>query len=46
MFSAKGSFKNDATPVSRLTTLPMQTAIASNTALSSLMSLTESLALI
>jgi hypothetical protein len=44
MFSAKGSFKNDATPVSRLTTLPMQTAIASNTALSSLMSLTESTA--
>jgi uncharacterized protein (TIGR02596 family) len=35
---------NNATPVSRLTTLPMQTAIASDTALSSLMSLTESTA--
>ena len=34
----------NATPVSRLTTLPMQTAIASDTALSSLMSLTESTA--
>jgi uncharacterized protein (TIGR02596 family) len=33
---------NNATPVSRLTTLPMQTAIASDTALTSLMSLTES----
>jgi len=33
---------NNATPVSRLTTLPMQTAIASDTGLSSLMSLTES----
>jgi uncharacterized protein (TIGR02596 family) len=30
---------NNATPVSRLTTLPMQTAIASDTALTSLMSL-------
>ena len=35
---------NNATPVSRLTTLPMQTAIASDTALTSLMSLTESTA--
>jgi uncharacterized protein (TIGR02596 family) len=35
---------NNATPVSRLTTLPMQTAIASDTGLSSLMSLTESTA--
>lgn len=34
----------NATPVSRLTTLPMQTAIASDTGLSSLMSLTESTA--
>ena len=33
---------NNATPVSRLTTLPMQTAIASDTALTSLMSPTES----
>ena len=33
---------NNATPVSRLTTLPMQTAIASDTTLTSLMSLTES----
>ena len=33
---------NNATPVSRLTTLPMQTAIASNTALSSFMSLGDS----
>ena len=33
---------NNATPVSRLTTLPMQTAIASSTALTSLMSLGES----
>ena len=33
---------SNATPVSRLTTLPMQTAIASDTALSSLMSLGES----
>ena len=33
---------NNATPVSRLTTLPMQTAIASDTALSSFMGLTES----
>jgi uncharacterized protein (TIGR02596 family) len=33
---------NNATPVSRLITLPMQTAIASDTALTSLMSLTES----
>ena len=33
---------NNATPVSRLTTLPMQTAIASDTALTSLMSLAES----
>lgn len=32
----------NATPVTRLTTLPMQTAIASDTGLSSLMSLTES----
>ncbi len=32
----------NATPVTRLTTLPMQTAIASDTALTSLMSLTES----
>ena len=32
----------NATPVSRLITLPMQTAIASDTALTSLMSLTES----
>lgn len=37
-------FANNATPVSRLTTLPMQTAIASDTALTSLMSLTESTA--
>ena len=35
---------NNAMPVSRLTTLPMQTAIASDTALTSLMSLTESTA--
>ena len=35
---------NNATPVSRLTTLPMQTAIASDTGLTSLMSLTESTA--
>jgi len=34
----------NATPVTRLTTLPMQTAIASDTGLSSLMSLTESTA--
>ena len=34
----------NATPVSRLITLPMQTAIASNTGLTSLMSLTESTA--
>jgi uncharacterized protein (TIGR02596 family) len=34
----------NATPVSRLTTLPMQTAIASDIALTSLMSLTESTA--
>jgi uncharacterized protein (TIGR02596 family) len=34
----------NATPVSRLITLPMQTAIASDTALTSLMSLTESTA--
>ena len=33
---------NNATPVSRLTTLPMQTAIASDTALSSFMSLGDS----
>ena len=33
---------NNATPVSRLTTLPMQTAIASDPTLTSLMSLTES----
>jgi uncharacterized protein (TIGR02596 family) len=33
---------NNATPVSRLTTLPMQTAIASDTALTSLMSIGES----
>ena len=32
---------NNATPASRLTTLPMQTAIASDTALTSLLSLTE-----
>jgi len=33
---------NNATPVSRLTTLPMQTAIASDTALTSLVSIGES----
>jgi uncharacterized protein (TIGR02596 family) len=36
---------SNATPVTRLTTLPMQTAIASDTALSSLMSLGESSAI-
>ena len=35
---------SNATPVTRLTTLPMQTAIASDPALTSLMSLTESTA--